>query len=96
MILFSILISTNPTFQDKVITQNPSAAHISIGDITERKALREKLQCKSFKWYMTNIYPEMDVSDDAAAKRKIAALNDGEKNKFQPWHSRYFNSSWRR
>lgn len=77
------------SLQDKVISINPSASHVDVGDISERKALRKRLQCKSFKWYMANIYPEMELGEDAAAKRKIEALNDGDRNKFQPWYSRY-------
>ncbi|XP_051963347.1 polypeptide N-acetylgalactosaminyltransferase 17-like [Xyrauchen texanus] len=32
---------------------------IDYGDISQRVALRKRLQCKSFEWYLDNIYPEM-------------------------------------
>ncbi|KAK9887746.1 hypothetical protein WA026_000060 [Henosepilachna vigintioctopunctata] len=49
------------------------------GDISARKNLRERLGCKSFKWYLDEIYPELFIPGEAVASGEIRNLGKGGK-----------------
>ncbi|XP_076349315.1 polypeptide N-acetylgalactosaminyltransferase 1-like isoform X1 [Tachypleus tridentatus] len=46
-------------------------------DVTERKALRERLGCKSFKWYLDTVWPEHFLPTDGRFFGKIRNKQNG-------------------
>ncbi|CAJ0921308.1 unnamed protein product [Ranitomeya imitator] len=57
----------------------PELRNRDYGDISERVALRNRLNCKSFKWYLDNIYPEMQISGPNAKAQPPVFVNRGQK-----------------
>lgn len=43
---------------------NPGARSVDYGDVSARRKLREELKCKSFRWFLENIYPESQMPLD--------------------------------
>ncbi|TSL47659.1 Polypeptide N-acetylgalactosaminyltransferase 14 [Bagarius yarrelli] len=44
----------------------PAARGKTYGDIRSRQELRKSLRCKSFQWYLDNIYPELIAPDKSS------------------------------
>uniref|UniRef100_A0A663LPB4 Galactosyltransferase C-terminal domain-containing protein n=1 Tax=Athene cunicularia TaxID=194338 RepID=A0A663LPB4_ATHCN len=35
--------------------------NLDVGDLTQQIQLRKKLRCKSFRWYLENVYPDLEA-----------------------------------
>ncbi|XP_063308769.1 polypeptide N-acetylgalactosaminyltransferase 11 [Pelobates fuscus] len=66
-------------YKEQYFILRPELRTRDYGDISERMALRDRLQCKSFKWYLDNIYPEMQVSGPNAKAQPPVFVNRGPK-----------------
>lgn len=66
-------------YKEQYFSLRPYLRTKSYGNIDERVELRKKLGCKSFQWYLDNIYPEMQVSGPNAKPQQPLFINRGPK-----------------
>ncbi|TTP11298.1 Polypeptide N-acetylgalactosaminyltransferase 9 [Bagarius yarrelli] len=45
---------------------------VDFGDVSERVALRNRLKCKSFHWYLQHVYPEMRIYNNTITYGELA------------------------
>lgn len=67
------------------LESQPQAKDLNAGDISDRQELRTRLNCKSFEWYLKNIYPQLRPPGEKTTDSNVS------QPKFQPWHSRKRN-----
>lgn len=51
------------------------------GDVSDRRALREKLKCNSFDWFVKNVYPDLFVPGESLASGEVSSMHLVKKKK---------------
>ncbi|XP_078280634.1 polypeptide N-acetylgalactosaminyltransferase 11 isoform X1 [Rhinoraja longicauda] len=62
-------------YKEQYFALRPELRVRNYGNISERVELRRRLKCKSFKWYLDNVYPEMQVLGPNEKARVQQPLN---------------------
>ena len=65
-------------YKDFFYKINPGVRSTSYGDVKERQSMRKRLHCKSFRWYLENVYPESQLPLDYFA---LGEIRNKENNK---------------
>ncbi|KAF3815678.1 hypothetical protein GH733_016371 [Mirounga leonina] len=49
-------------YKEQFFLRRPGLKSVAYGNISERVELRKRLGCKSFQWYLENVFPELETS----------------------------------
>ncbi|XP_053540183.1 polypeptide N-acetylgalactosaminyltransferase 11 [Ictalurus punctatus] len=66
-------------YKEQYFALRPELRNRDFGDISDRLAVRERLQCRSFKWYLDHVYPEMQLSSPQNKAQPPVFFNRGVK-----------------
>ena len=61
-------------FQSQWLFPPTAVKNTEYGDVSARRKFREEHQCKSFKWYLENIYPESQMPIEYYALGEVHML----------------------
>ncbi|CAM5094530.1 unnamed protein product [Eretmochelys imbricata] len=78
-------------YKEQYFALRPELRTRNYGNITDRVELRKKMNCKSFKWYLDNIYPEMQISGPNAKAQQPVFINRGQKRPKILQHGRLYH-----
>lgn len=64
-------------YKEQYLSLRPELRDRSFGDISERVALRKQLKCRSFRWYLDTVYPEMQTAANGNKQQPPLFINKG-------------------
>lgn len=64
-------------YKEQYFSLRPELRERAYGDISERVAVRQRLGCQSFRWYLENIYPEMQQASPHNKPQQPVFINKG-------------------
>ncbi|XP_071451657.1 polypeptide N-acetylgalactosaminyltransferase 11-like [Hetaerina americana] len=68
-------------YKDYFFRERPDARTVPYGDVSSRVALRNRLKCHPFSWYLANVYPELPIptSSSNSPQQGDAAVEKAER-----------------